>query len=286
MSLQQVSHYRVLRKLGEGGMGQVYLGQDLHLNRYVGIKFLPRDYIGDRERLARFHQEALIASSINHPNVLTIYGIEEDDGELFIITEFVDGATLRQIIDHRSLSIAEALSIATGITAALTAAHAYWVVHRDIKPANVMIREDGIVKVLDFGIAKLADPALLGADRGDSITMPGCVPGSLWYVAPERLKGEAADPRSDIYSVGAVMYEMLTGQPPFRGRALADTIELIVNHEPAPLIDRREDVSPEVAAVVSRMIEKEPEGRHQTAHELYLELRRLEAKIRFDAPSA
>jgi len=282
VSLQKVSHYRVLRKLGEGGMGQVYLGQDLSLNRYVGIKFFSREWIGEGEGLARFRQEAQLASSINHPNVLTIYSIEEDEGELFIITEFVDGETLRQIIDRGPLSIAAAVTIALGIAEALVAAHAYWVVHRDIKPDNVMVRADGLVKVLDFGIAKLNDPALLGSDRGPSITMPGCVPGSLWYVAPERLRGEAAEPRSDIWSLGALTHEMLTGSPPFKGRNLAMMIDMIVNHEPAAIQDVRSDVPAELLSVIRRSLAKDPEVRYQASGDLVADLRRLKARLDFE----
>lgn len=280
MSTHQLSHYRILRKLASGGMGDVYLAQDLRLNRYVALKILPPQYTWDADRLARFEQEARITSTVNHPNVVTIHDIEHDDGTHFIVTEYVDGETLRHRLDRQRLSLIEAVEIALGIAEALAAAHEYWIIHRDIKPDNVMIRTDGRVKVLDFGLAKLADGGLLGSGAAVR-TAPGIVPGTLHYVAPERLRGEAADPRSDIFSLGALFYEMLAGRPPFSGDNFVEVADAILNSVPPPLSDSRDDLPPELPPIIDRLLAKPPDERYQTTREVVADLKELRAEIEF-----
>ena len=257
-------------------MATVYQAQDLHLNRYVALKILDHDFTSDPERLARFHQEARIASSINHPNVLTVYDIAQDGREHFIVTELVEGRTLRELIDAGPIGLTDAVAIAEGIIGALTAAHGYWVVHRDIKPENVMIRDDGVIKVLDFGLAKFTDPA---DARSDVHTRPGLVPGSIRYVAPERLRGEAADPRTDIFSFGAVFYEMLAGVPAFDGPSIGPMLQKIALNQVEPLSRIRTDVPDELAEIVRKAMEPDPGRRYQSAGEIAEDLHRARSRL-------
>jgi len=279
MSTQQLGHYKILKRLGQGGMASVYQGQDLRLNRYVAVKILNADFTSDAERLARFYQEARIAAFINHPGVLTIHDVDEDGGEHFIVTELVEGKTLRERIDRGPLEELEAAKIAVDVAEALEAAHRYWVVHRDIKPENVMIRDDGIVKVLDFGLAKFKDPAAFG-DAGSPVhTRPGMVPGSIRYVAPERLRGEAAEPRTDVFSLGAVFYEMLSGAAPFEGANIGIVLQKIAVGEVEPIESQRPDISRDVAEIVRRAMEPDPDRRYQSATEMLVDLRRARARL-------
>ncbi|MGA7614212.1 MAG: serine/threonine-protein kinase [Thermoanaerobaculia bacterium] len=278
MSLQVVSHYRILKKLGAGGMGDIYLAQDLRLNRYAAVKFLSPHFASDPQRLLRFKQEAQLAAAINHPNVLTIYDLDEDEGVNFIVTEFVDGKTLRHAMNERRLSLQQAVNVGIAIASALGAAHDYWVVHRDIKPENVMVRDDGVVKVLDFGLAKVTQGTLFTDISAARVqTLPGVVPGTLQYVAPELLRGEAADPRSDLWSLGAVMYEMLAGRAAFSGKALLDTMHEILQSEPRAI---GEDVPSALRSVQQKLLKKEPQERYQTSRELLVDLYEVRDALR------
>lgn len=265
----QISHYKLLRKLGAGGMGDVYLAQDTNLNRYVAIKILPKRYTSNPERLGRFQREAKVASILNHPNVLTIHEVGEHDGFHYIVTEYVDGDTLTAEMRNGALPVAEAVRIAIGVAEALAAAHEFWIVHRDVKPDNIMLRRDRYVKVLDFGLAKLTDPG------GSSMlfeTQPGTLPGSVRYVAPERLLGEAADPRADIFSLGIVMYEMLTGMAPFPGEGVLAIVQSILKSEPEPLRTLRPEAPETLELIVQKALQKDPTKRYQAAKELLTDL--------------
>lgn len=263
-------------------MGEVYLAQDTVLNRYVAVKLLPKQYTRDPERLHRFHQEAQVASVLNHPNVLTIHEVGQQEDLHFIVTEFVDGETLRIKLNGGALDVSESLRIAMGIAQALQAAHEFWIVHRDIKPENVMIRKDGWVKVLDFGLAKLNEPKLLAGGKAMFVTSPGMVPGSVRYVAPERLRGEAADPRSDLFSLGVVIYEMLTGDSPFATTSLIESIEAILRATPPPIADRRAGLPDELQPMLNKLLAKEPIARYQTTAELVSDLKDIVAVFDYD----
>src|SRR5437660_6323298 len=222
---ETISHYRILSKLGEGGMGEVYLAQDSKLDRRVALKILPADVATHPDRMKRFVQEAKAASALNHPNIITIYEIDETASGHFIATEFIEGETLRER-EQKPLELSESLDIATQIASALAAAHAAGIVHRDIKPENVMLRHDGIVKVLDFGLAKLSEPpAVAGGPavdteaptRANVKTDPGVVMGTAIYMSPEQARGLPVDARTDIFSLGVVLYEMVAGRLPFDG---------------------------------------------------------------------
>jgi serine/threonine-protein kinase len=265
----QISHYKLLKKLGAGGMGDVYLAQDTVLNRYVAVKILPKKFTSNPERLGRFQREAQVASILNHPNVLTIHEIGEHDGFHYIVTEYVDGETLGDAMKAGALPIPEAIRIAVGVAEALAAAHEFWIVHRDIKPDNIMLRRDRYVKVLDFGLAKLTDP---GGASLHFETQPGTLPGSVRYVAPERLLGEAADPRTDLFSLGIVMYEMLAGETPFPGKGVLEIVQTILKSEPPPLRSRRPEAPETLELIVMKALEKDPALRYQTAKELLTDL--------------
>lgn len=272
MTTLQISRYKILRKLGAGGMGDVYLAQDTSLNRYVAVKILPRKHTANADRLGRFLREAQVASILNHPNVLTIHEIGEQDGTHFIVTEYVDGQTIGELMRYGHFAIAETVRVAIGVAEALAAAHEYWIVHRDIKPDNIMIRKDRYVKVLDFGLAKLSEPGELS---GHFETKPGALPGSVRYVSPERLRGEAADPRADLFSLGIVMYEMLAERGPFEGKNIVDIIQSILRADPPHLQTIRDDVPEELDLIVRKLLEKDPAARYQTAKDLLEDLNDL-----------
>ncbi len=279
MNLQHIGHYRLLKKLGRGGMGDVYQAQDLRLNRYVAVKIFPPQYSSDEQRVLRFVQEAQLASAINHPNVLTIHDLGEEGGTHYLVTEFVDGETLRRRLQRGALAHSETVAIAIGAARALDAAHDYWVVHRDIKPENVMIRCDGLVKILDFGLAKALENPLFASGGPRVETSPGMVPGTIWYAPPERLRGEAADPRSDLFSLGCVIYEMISGRAPFGGDSLMQVMERILRQEPESLERARPDTPEQLSCITRRLMRKDPEDRYQTAHEVIDELVILERDL-------
>ncbi|HEX9892405.1 MAG TPA: protein kinase [Gemmatimonadales bacterium] len=272
-----LSHYRIIQELGAGGMGVVYLAEDVRLGRRVALKLLPPEHTQDEDRLRRFKQEARAASALNHPNILTIHEVGEEDGHHFIVTEFIDGESLRAAL-HRtgSLTFSQALSVATQVASALAAAHEAGIVHRDIKPENIMLRRDGYVKVLDFGLAKLTET--LAPHGGDASTLapsvalhtePGMVLGTTQYLSPEQAAARDVDARSDIFSFGAMLYEMVTGQAAFQGASAMETVAAILAQEPRPL---PASIHPELSKVILRCLRKDPARRHQTMADLKVAL--------------
>src|SRR5437867_3627357 len=240
MMAETISHYRILQKLGAGGMGEVYLAEDTRLGRKVALKLLPAEFTQDAERVRRFEQEARAASALNHPNIITIHEVGQVDGLHFIVTEFVDGRTLRQHLADGRLPVDETLDVAMQVASALQAAHAAGITHRDIKPENIMLRPDGLVKVLDFGLAKLTERPAAALDpeaptRLKAQTELGTVMGTVYYMSPEQARGLQVDARTDVFSLGIVLYEMITGSLPFAGETASDVIAAILQTEPAPL---------------------------------------------------
>ena len=271
--------YEIRSLLGAGGMGWVYLAQDTQLRRQVAIKLLPSEFTQDKDKLRRFKQEAYTASALNHPNILTIYEIGSEAGLHFIATEFVDGETLRQRMVRTRMAIREALDVAAQIAGALAVAHDAGIVHRDIKPENIMSRRDGIIKVLDFGLAKLA-PQTTKFDSAAptealSQTEPGVVMGTVSYMSPEQARGLPLDGRTDIWSLGVVLYELVTGQAPFRGPTASDVIASILKTEPPLPQLYSPEVSPELQRILRKAVRKDPEERYQIAKELALDLKNL-----------
>ncbi len=269
-----IGHYQVVSLLGVGGMGQVYLAEDAKLRRKVALKLLPASYTRDESRLRRFQQEARAASALNHPNILTIHELGEVNGEQFIATEFVEGETLRERLKRAPLNLAETLDVAVQIAGALAAAHKAGIVHRDIKPENIMLRHDGYVKVLDFGLAKLTEqqePATQTRATENVDISSGLVMGTVKYMSPEQARGRQVDPRSDIFSFGVVLYEMIAGRPPFEGKNSNELISTILKKEPSPLTE----VPEETQRLISRALRKKKEDRYQTIEELLADLKSL-----------
>jgi eukaryotic-like serine/threonine-protein kinase len=282
-----LSHYQVTEKLGAGGMGEVYLAQDTQLRRKVALKLLPAQFTKDEDRLHRFEQEAYAASALNHPNIITIHEIGQVGDSHFIATEFIDGQTLRQQMTSR-LRLTEALDVVIQVASALTAAHAAGILHRDVKPENVMLRPDGLVKVLDFGLAKLAERSSprMGAEAPTAAqvdTDPGTVMGTAQYMSPEQARGLKVDGRTDIFSLGVVLYEMVAGRAPFEGATAADLIISIVEKEPAPLSRYAPDVRAELQRIVSKALRKDRETRYQTVKDLLIDLKSLREELEFEA---
>jgi len=270
---QEIGPYKIIDRLGSGGMGEVYLAQDARLDRLVALKVLPAYFVSDDTRLRRFQREARAASALNHPNILTIHEVGELEGVHFIATEFIDGHTIRESIASDELSLIDVLDIVTQVAGALSAAHSAGIVHRDIKPENIMRRGDGIVKVLDFGIAKLVEqtPADLGAITRQH-TETGVVLGTVGYMSPEQARGLAVDERTDIWSLGVVLYEMLAYRAPFAGATRMDTMVAILEREPAPLELTEDPVLPQLWTIINKTLRKEPAERHQNAAELLSDL--------------
>jgi serine/threonine protein kinase/TolB-like protein len=275
-----LAHYRVVSRLGAGGMGEVYLAEDTRLGRRVALKLLSAQLTKDEERVRRFRQEALAASALNHPNIITIHEIEEEGDRPYIATEFVDGVTLRTRMRGKRFLLADALDTALQILSALAAAHQAGIVHRDVKPENVMVRPDGLVKVLDFGIAKYAGPAR-GRDAKASWvkTATGVVVGTTAYMSPEQARGEAVDARTDLWAVGVILYEMVARRLPFPGRTPTERVAAILEREPAPLSRLRRGVPAELERVVGRALAKDKEERYARAADLAEDLRRLRAAL-------
>lgn len=287
---ETVAHYKIERLLGEGGMGEVYLAEDTRLHRRVALKVLSKSVVGDPERLARFELEARAASALNHPNILTVHEFGESSGVHYIASEFVDGVTLRQkaAICGR-LDLADALEMAAQAASALSAAHEAGIAHRDIKPENIMVRRDGYVKVLDFGLAKLAQASSTSTGSGSEDatvalhkTKPGAVMGTAAYMSPEQARGKHVDARTDIWSLGAVVYEILTGARPFSGETTADIIVSVLSSEPAPLSSHVAGLPPELEWIVSKALSKNVDARYQTAKELRADLEKIRKRIEFD----
>ena len=262
-----ILHYKILEKLGEGGMGVVYKAEDTKLKREVAIKFLPHHISSNEEERKRFEIEAQAAASLNHPNISTIHSIEESDSEVFIVMEYIDGIELKDKIKSGPIPTKEAINIATQIAEGLEAAHIKGIVHRDIKSQNIMITNDGKVKVMDFGLAKMKGKTQL--------TKAGSTLGTLEYMAPEQAKGEEVDHQSDIWSFGVVLYEMLTGQLPFKGEYDAAVMYEIINEHPKPIEILRSDSPSELSHIISKSLEKNPEERYQNISDLLIDLRKL-----------
>jgi eukaryotic-like serine/threonine-protein kinase len=283
-----LSHYRIVSKIGAGGMGEVYLAQDTKLDRKVALKILPGDLAADRSRMGRFVQEARTASALNHPNILTIYEIDETDSNHFIATEFIEGETLRER-ERKPLRLSESLDIATQIASALAAAHAAGIVHRDIKPENVMLRRDGIVKVLDFGLAKLtAPPSIDSIDsevptRANVKTDPGVVMGTAIYMSPEQARGLPVDSRTDIFSLGVVLYEMVGGRLPFDGSNRNEIMASVLSDkEPQPLTRYSSEAPNELGRIVLKALRKNRDERYQTIKDMLLDLQSLKQEVEFE----
>jgi serine/threonine protein kinase len=281
---QQIGHYEITALLGKGGMGEVYLAHDTKLRRKVALKVLPGAFTQDQERLRRFEQEARATSALNHPNILTIFEIGEADGRHYIATEFIEGETLGQVIAIGSLKLGETLNIAEQITSALSAAHGAGIVHRDVKPENIMIRRDGIVKVLDFGLAKLAQAQSIQSGPEDPTralvkTKTGAVMGTVAYMSPEQARGLSLDARTDIWSLGVVIYQMLTGSAPFPGATSSDVLVSILEREPRSLHSVSAEIPEELEWIVNKALTKDCDGRYQTAREMVNDLRRLKQRL-------
>ncbi len=298
LAIRQFSHYEIRSLLGVGGMGEVYLAQDTSLERPVALKILPQRFTADAARLQRFTREAKAASALNHPNIITIHEIGQVTtaaGELhFIATELIEGVTLRQRLDAGGrLPWREALDVASQIATALDAAHRAGIVHRDIKPENVMVRPDGLVKVLDFGLAKLTTPAtgqLVDAETGAPIpagqTQPGMILGTLRYMSPEQARGRTVDAQTDIFSLGAVLYELLTGQPLFAGETSADVIVAVIHTELPPLHEALPDAPLELERILRQALAKDCAQRYQTSQELQRDLQALKQELSFHESAA
>src|SRR5258706_9213543 len=290
---QELSHYRIIKKLGAGGMGEVYLAEDTRLDRTVALKILPADLASNKSRMQRFKQEAKLASSLNQPNILTIFEFGDTESLHFIASEYVDGATLRERLMRSPVKLPEIIDISAQVVAALDAAHEAKIVHRDIKPENIMVRRrDGVVKVLDFGLAKLTEKTSgQSVGRSDSEvntelllrTMPGTVMGTINYMSPEQAQGLSVDERTDLWSTGVLIYEMVAGCVPFVGVTRSHTIVDIIEKEPAPLANLGAGkVPPELQRIVIKALAKNPGERYQTAKDMLIDLRNLKKRLELD----
>ena len=285
----RISHYEITSMIGAGGMGEVYLAEDTRLDRKVALKLLPAECTLDQDRVRRFIQEAKAASALNHPNIITIYEIEQIDSVNFIAAEFIDGVTLRQRMRNGPMKLGEVLDVAAQIASALSASHLAGIIHRDIKPENIMLRGDGIVKVVDFGLAKLNEKIDTGTADDEAVTKdlgktePGVVIGTIAYMSPEQVRGLVVDEGTDIFSLGIVIYEMVAGRAPFRGATRSDLIVALLERDPPPLTRFAPEAPAELERLVMKALAKDRDERYQTAKDLLIDLKRLRQKLTVDA---
>src|SRR5437763_6168100 len=277
---QTFGHYKILKRIGTGGMGEVYLATDITAGRQAALKFLPMRFTGDPERLKRFQQEAHAVVALNHPNILTVYEIGEDHSSHYIASELIEGETLRQRLMRGRMEVSEAVDVAIQVASALAAAHESGIVHSDINPGNIMLRPDGYVKVLDFGIAKLAEqeaPATMPKDEALLLieTNLGSILGTIPYMSPEQARGTPVDKETDIWSLGVILYEMVTGHQPFVGEAPREIMTSIREKQPPPLTSYSKQSPPELQQIISKALRKDQSERYQSASEMLQALKNL-----------
>jgi eukaryotic-like serine/threonine-protein kinase len=283
---ESVLHYRILNRLGAGGMGEVYLAEDAKLERRVAIKFLPPASVADEQATRRLVREAKAAAKLDHPNICSIYEVGEADGRSFIVMQYVEGQTLASRAERKPVELPECLDIAVQVADALAEAHSHGIIHRDIKPQNIMITARGQAKVMDFGLAKVIEQRSIAETEAETqslLTEPGLIMGTVPYMSPEQVRGEVLDPRSDIFSFGVVLYEVVTGTQPFAFGNAAATISTILTKEPPPLARYSREVPAELERIVSKALRKDREQRYQTARDLVIDLKSLSEELAFKA---
>ena len=267
--------YQILAPLGAGGMGEVYRARDSRIGREVAVKMLPPEFAADPERLRRFEYEARAAGALNHPNLITLYDLGHDDGRAFLVTELLEGETLREKLGAGPLPLRKALDYAVQIAKGLAAAHDKAIAHRDLKPENLFVTRDGRVKILDFGLARHTAPRPEEGPATTSLTEAGTILGTVGYMAPEQVRGERADARADLFAFGCVLYEMLSAKRAFAAGTAVETMSAILKAEPPPLAESRPDLPPMIERIIARCLEKDPAQRFQSAHDLAFQLEPL-----------